>query len=83
VVVNARSIEIEIDELALSGFTEGDRDRVAEALKQELTLAVASGVPVVSGASAALRIGYQVDPGASPRQVGRAAARAIAKELTG
>jgi hypothetical protein len=39
------NVELHIEELLLHGFERGDRDRISEAVQQELTRLFAQGVP--------------------------------------
>jgi hypothetical protein len=39
------NVELHIEELVLHGFERGDRDRIGEAVQQELTQLFAQGVP--------------------------------------
>jgi hypothetical protein len=39
------NVELHIEELVLHGFERGDRDRISEAVQQELTRLFAQGVP--------------------------------------
>ncbi|MEH1828428.1 MAG: hypothetical protein V7L22_24345 [Nostoc sp.] len=39
------NVELHIEELVLHGFEGGDRDRIGEAVQQELTRLFAQGVP--------------------------------------
>jgi hypothetical protein len=75
------AIEVRIEELALTGFGERDRDRVGEALRVELTRLLTHAGPPAPRSGDVLSLSYDADPGASPERIGRAAARSIARGL--
>lgn len=80
-------IEVEIGELVLDGFAGIDHDRLAAAFRRELTRLVETrGVPLAAGGDRTLGLlaGLPpLPPGASPRRLGEALARAVHSGLCG
>jgi hypothetical protein len=80
--VTGREVAVEIDELVLVGFEQGDRETVATALREELALVLTQTQP---RAAVRTRAGleYELGDDRGPDAVGRAAARSIADHLGG
>ncbi|QSJ19372.1 hypothetical protein JYQ62_12000 [Nostoc sp. UHCC 0702] len=76
------NIELEIAELILHGFAPGDRDRISEALQQELTrLLTVQGIPAPVSENChlpSLNLGcLHLHPGINPEKIGIQLAQAI------
>jgi hypothetical protein len=80
--VTERAVNVEIDELVLVGFDHRDRDAVANALRDELALALAGAQPRAAVRTRA-ELEYELGEDRGPDAVGRAAARSIAAHLGG
>ena len=77
-----RSIEVDIEELVLQGFSPGDRYRIGEAVEQELTRLLADrGLPqsLENGGEIASVDGgaFEVTPGSRADVVGAQVAKAV------
>jgi len=78
----ARRITVTIDELVLDGFDRRDRDRIADAIRAELTAAVGDWAPPAGASLTHLDAGsFTVLPDAAPGLVGRGIAQRISGAL--
>jgi hypothetical protein len=75
-------LELNIEDLVLDGFPQGDRRRIAEAIQKELTrLLLEAGIPAgITGGAGLDRIdggSFEVDVNAGAGKVGAQVARAV------
>jgi hypothetical protein len=78
----SRRLTVTIDELVLHGFDRRDADRIVDAIRTELSAAVAAWAPAAGAGVAHLDAGsVTVPPGSAPGLVGVAVARRIGRAL--
>jgi hypothetical protein len=82
-----RSVVVHIEELVLDGFVPGDRDRIADALKQELARMMSGGGPpgILKTSLALERIDggqLKINVGSRPQATGTQIAQAVYGSLT-
>jgi hypothetical protein len=85
--MNPSSVDLRIDELRLTGFPPGDRERIGAALAGELTRLLAEhGLPpgLARGGSIAAVDGgaFRLAPGARPEWIGIQIAGAVYRQLS-
>ena len=80
----ARRVTVTIDELVLHGFDRRDADRIADAIRTELSAALEGWGPPAGASLARLDAGsVTIPPGPAPDLVGGAVARRSGRGLRG